>query len=489
MLSRLQYLLRHHNWLPHGSKLLIAVSGGTDSVALLHVLYTLQREYAWGLVVAYIQHGLRGAESEAEEQYVNSLARDWKIPYVREHLHLNSRPGGTRPAGARQARYDALYRLARTLGTDRIVLAHHADDQVETMLLHLLRGTGVAGLAGMRSVGQWRDATLVRPLLTISRSVIETYIQQVGLRPCFDSSNARRDQARNRLRHDLLPQFPAYNPRYRDAFLRLAAMVQAEEEMWEGMVEAVSRWVLRECTHVRWSLDQQGFVCLPVALQRRLVRYVLGGFLSVTSELSWRLVEPIRRIAVGRSPSRRIDLPCDAWFERSYTTLRFVRGCSIVPPHRNDSQNPIEVVAREVILPVPGEVDEVGWAGTIEARTMAREEAIHFPVPPSDVEVAVFDKDRLPDVLRVRTRRPGDRVQCVGMQGTKKLKKILMEARVPSRMRDHLPLVVAGGRILWVPGIRYARCAGVHVGTRWCLLLLYRPRSLGGGSNWYEGED
>jgi tRNA(Ile)-lysidine synthase len=465
-LERLQQTITEHSLIQKGEQLLVGVSGGPDSIALLHGLHQLQEIGQWSLFVIHVNHGLRGEESDQDALYVREFCQQRKIPcYIRkvDVAAIVAQQGGNKQAIARQKRYEQFLLLAEQLHIHKIMLAHHADDQAETILLHLLRGTGVSGLAGMRLKRRWKERWLIRPLLGMTREEIELYCREQQLNPRHDTSNNLPIYTRNRIRHELLPQLETFNPKIRASLCQLAEIVQNEEEVWEQHVESALKDCLLSESAERYTIDADRFCRLSVALQRRLVKLILNYLVkNGTSEITSETVEQVRRVMHHPHPSVQIDLPHGLRLYRQYEQGIFTY----------QKANLSAGAFIPTLLHIPGITHLPSTAGQIEAvLTTQRWTEMNRPC----TDWIVFDADALDFPLQVRPRRPGDRMRCFGMNGSKTIKRLLMEGKIPVRERAAYPLVTdLREQIIWVPGIRRSSIAPVTEVTRRYLYLLWR---------------
>jgi tRNA(Ile)-lysidine synthetase-like protein len=298
-----------------GETVLVALSGGPDSVALLALLVSLAPQLGLLLEVAHVDHRLR-PDSSGDAEFAARLAAVRGLPF---HLEATvPAKGQSGPeAAAREARYAALAAIARRAGLATVAVGHTADDQAETVLMNLLRGSGAAGLAGMRPVAAWPgpaggpdpDLRLVRPLLALRREDLRAYLEAEGLDWREDASNSDRRFLRNRVRHDLLPALEALNPRVVAALGRYAAGAAEDEEVLGLLVEAAWTAVVREAPR-GLTLLRGPFAEQPPAVQRRLLRRAADCLAGRRRELGWEAVERLRRLALDHRPDR-LDLPGD----------------------------------------------------------------------------------------------------------------------------------------------------------------------------------
>jgi tRNA(Ile)-lysidine synthase len=456
MLASVRKQIEQEKLLLPGETILAGVSGGTDSTALLHILWSLnqQYQYGWKLHALHLNHGFRGQEACEDAEYVQSLCADWGVEchlFERDvSLYMKETGLGAQEA-SREIRY-ALYReVAERIGASKVALAHHGDDQVETVLFRMLRGTGIGGLAGIPQ-RRWlveNRVEVVRPLLSIFRQDLEAYCREAGLTPREDSSNATRKYLRNRLRLDVMPLFESINQRYREHILHLAHTAHIDENYLQNASKTALRLVILQQEMNRISIAGNKFQSCDLALQRRMIPLILS-YLSRGTEWSSQHVEAVLRIIHGEHPSATVHLPDGIVVQRVYERILFSRG------QRETKTAPF---CYDLVVPGATRVWESGV--TIHTAILS--------APPDVTQLsayeAVFDADRLTGKLHVRNRNPGDRVTLFGSHRRKKVKELLIDAKIPKMDRDRLPIVVDGDEIIWVPGVRRAAHAAVNEHT------------------------
>lgn len=454
MLEQMRQTIEQQRLLPKGSLVTVGVSGGPDSIALLHALNRLRSEYHWQLSAVHVNHGLRGEESDADARYVSERCEAWGIPCRVERVDVKgelAKGGANRQAVARKLRYEAFRRAVASFGADRLALAHQADDQVETVLMRLLRGTGPSGLTGIPLAREWEGIHLVRPLLEVRRSEVEAYCAEHGLRPRQDPSNRDPRYMRNRIRLELVPQLETYNPRFQKAILQLSRIAAEEERYWEELAKQESDKVVEAREEGKVALHIPSLLEADVALQRRVIKLILNCLAQRNEqEVTLDSVEKVRKLAGGSNPSALVPLPGELWAEREYSRLWIMTSPPTVPSE--------ETAFNPVVLSVPGEHSFP--EGTIQSWIGDR--AAFQPSPSR----ALFDLDRLQTPLIARPRAPGDRIRPLGLGGSKKVKDVLIDAKISRRRREGLPLVVAGEEVIWIPGVTRSDQAMVTGQTR-----------------------
>lgn len=445
VLDKVRRAMDRHGMTSPGDRVLVAVSGGPDSLALLVVLHTLAAERQISLHVYTLDHGLRGDESAADAAFVTRIAADLGLPCTAERVDVAAegfQRGLSLQAAARAVRYERLAATAAAVGAQRIATGHNQEDQAETVLLRLLRGAGIRGLAGIPAV---RDGTYIRPLLGISRVEIEAFLGERGLRPRRDPSNDKPVYLRNRIRLGLLPQLQRdYNPRLVETLAAMAERLRLDADYLDSA--AAERWSALTATGPdgELTLDAAALLRQPPAIISRLVQRAAEPCLAGSGrELSSAAMAAIVALA-GRGGNGEIDLGAGRVAYMSYGRLGFrprrTRGVPMDP----------------VPLSVPGEVSPPALGVRIVATSSAPGEGPP-PVEADELGRAAFRADALPGALTVRTRRPGDRLAPVGMTGTQKVQDVLVNCKVPRHQRDLVPVLVAGEDILWVMGYRLDR--------------------------------
>lgn len=439
--ARISAVIRAKQLFRPGDRLIVGLSGGADSTALLDLLATLP-SFPLRLVAAHLNHCLRGPDSDADEQFCRELAARYDIPFESRRVDVRAMAAADsrnlEDAG-RRSRIAFFDELAGTWQAAAVVLAHHADDQAETLLMRLLRGSGMTGLAGM----PWRNGRgYVRPLLGITRSEIEAYLAERRLGWHEDASNQDRTLLRNSIRHELLPILERYNPAVRKALATTAGILSEEDGLLEARTRQVAEQSCRFMDGVA-SCDIPLLKSHPPALQRRLIRLMLLRLAGNLEHVTRRHLEDILRMTTAARPNLRVDLPRGLVAAREYDTL-------VIAARDEPAQTEMELT-----IPGPGSYRLPGGA-------LLRIEFSGLPLNPAgEATTACFDADRMPFPWHVRTFRPGDRIQPLGMTGRKKVKDIFIDAKVPLARRALTPLVFCGDELIWVVGLRISHLARV----------------------------
>jgi len=469
LLTHLVRTVRQQQLFVPGQHLLVAVSGGPDSVALLSLLHRLALSWRLTLTVVHCNYGLRGAESEGDESFVSDFCRDRQLSLVIHRPKLvKRRQHSSLQAMARAARYDFMKQLAQQVGADRIAVGHTANDQAETVLIWLLRGAGMAGLAGMPYA---REDRIIRPLLAATREEVTAYLEREGLTYRRDSSNEKPLYHRNRIRKELLPVITRLAPAAVRVLQRQADLLREDEQYLEQVTNELARTLVSHDSRGVLRVDRQSFIELPVALQRRLIRAILQTCDGEGRASSLRVVESVRRVFLKGRSGVRLSL--------KQTRVILDQGSVRFSPGAGGDHGDETGLGRGETLPLPVP-STVYWAGTnqqIQVQLMTRRAAEEMGRAPSQGLVS-FDADRFSEPLSVRAWQAGDRFSPYGMKGkNKKLQDFFTDRKVARHEREKVPLLVAPEGILWVVGMRQDERFVVRGGTTRCLVASVSNRT------------
>lgn len=492
LLEQVIQTCRQYALIESGDTLIIGVSGGVDSLVLLHVLRSLATERNLTLHVATLDHGLRGADGTSDALTVEKIAREWglscsvgtlNVAAIAHDYHLNIEEA------ARQARYTFLWQIAIENDAETIIVAHNNDDQAETMLMHLIRGSGLDGLQGIQYISplseyhlleDWdeiisaqrqnhdntalspidisdlepSDFNIVRPLLDVPRTLIEDYAAVHQLTPCQDQSNADTKRLRNAIRHEVIPLLKTYNPNIKASLTRLATTIQADVDILDTKVDSVASWLLNwmdtepDSTDPNAEageavfLDRSAFADQTVGIQRRILRKIVNEIAGGLRELSFDHVEQARQMILSGKTGAQYDLPADLMLVIGYDEATIGYGGEpVYPPHLPS----LEALQKVLIDP-----EGTGFTtGNMQLMTywvvQGRSTDYHPPSPlectlsiPNDAKIAL------------RTWESGDRFRPFGMDGkSQKLSDTFINIKVPAYYRSRVPLLTINDEIAW----------------------------------------
>jgi tRNA(Ile)-lysidine synthase len=458
-----------HRLVSAGDCVLVAVSGGPDSVALLHLLYDLREELDLRLEVAHLQHGIRGAEAQEDARFVAGLAERLGLRFHLKEVDLPrikfAAGKGNVEALARTERYRFFTEVARERKLDKIATAHTQDDQAETVLMWFLRGSGLKGLGGMPrnfdldgADGSSRRLVVIRPLLEVSRAEIEEYLNEKRLKFRIDGSNQDPSFLRNWIRLKLIPQLKEKMDRHLPARLAQQAELIGEEERF------LNEFARAELDRIQTpeGIDRGALLKYNKALQRRILRVWIEATRGHLRGLDFQHVKALLELIMDGPPQRRLSIPGGWELVREYDALRLEKQSRGI-------RQPCSCYSYNLRV---GEDTHIN-----EARLLIQSRKVSAPLPslPENFMEAVFDMASLAADLTLRNFRHGDRLQPLGMAGHRKVKEVFIEKKVPLSVRASLPLLVLGDEVIWIPGYGRSEAGKVTSVTKAILHLKAVP--------------
>lgn len=490
LLQKIRDTLREHALIAQGDTVVVGVSGGADSLSLLHALKTLAPEWELKLHVAHLNHQLRGDDADADEQFVLWLAREWGLPVASARWDVSGYAQENQMSieeAARTLRYRFLLSVAKQVKANAVAVAHNADDQVETILLHFLRGAGLAGLRGMAYASKLLTAedrtqrtedrakttedrtqttedrtqnaqaavpvTLIRPLLDVPRDEIEIYCVENGLQPRIDETNFDTTILRNRLRHNVIPYLETINPNLRDV-LRHSALSLADDFAY---IQQNVLGIFDRMSHPADDalvFDKKWFRALPVNLQRGVLREAVTRLRRLRN-IGYQHIENARRVAAEKEAGAEATLPQGLLLVVGYDDFT-------IGEHLPLPDAPLLLHGQEIVLTVGDErwIEDSDWG--VRVRTEDRPQSTdHKGQTTEDGPAAAgarrvrLDAQKIQGQLVLRTRRAGERFTPRGMGGKhKSLHEFMIDEKIPRHLREYIPLLVDDEKILWVVGYR-----------------------------------
>ena len=429
--------------LEKGDRLIVGVSAGMDSMVLLHLLNAYRQEFKLSLIVAHVNHGLRPKESEKEAELVQKESERLGLPFEYGQFDVKGfqRIGGlSLQDAARRIRFHFFKDLLLKYHAQKIALGHHADDQVETVLLRLIRGSGLKGLKGMLPI---REGRVIRPLLEVWKEEVECFAREMGIPHLLDSSNTKENYLRNRLRLTLIPLIEKeYQPKFKKIILKTSTILREENDYLEKEAKEVFQKIVHEGKGAL-SFKFSEYQSLHKAIQWRVVQKILEKIYSgeiFMEEEEWFDVTSIYKRLDQPAPSFLLELPHGLCFEKRYDMVSLGKG-------RVEPISPFEI---ELIVPGRTFIQEIKREVVIE-ETIRNDNIKKFYRLP---DMALLDYQSLQFPLRIRNFRPGDRFQPLGVKGTQKLKKFFIDHKIPKFERPRIPLLISGEMVTWVIGYR-----------------------------------
>ncbi len=426
-----------YDMLQPGERVVAAVSGGADSMALLHSLWEMRRDFRLHLVVAHLDHGLR-PEAAQEKSFVRKAAAELGVPFISRRADVRQKQHELRltlQEAAREARYAFLQEAAKAHQATKIALGHTADDQAESIIMRLLRGSGTRGLSGIPPV---RGGIFIRPLIEVWREEVESFLQERKVAYLSDPSNRSLHFLRNRVRHELLPILQQYNPRFRQTLVQMADLFRAEEKFWQKIMEEKFPALVRSRKKDSITLDIPSLAAQPLPLRLRYFRHAIENLSGNLRRVGLPHILLIESVLQNPEPNKSLQLPQGLCVAKAYQALTLAKSRE-------------EAIPFEHVVLGPGyvEIPEIGRGMSFEVE--ARKPTVRFE---NSSGVALLDYDTVDFPLIIRSPRPGDRFQPLGMEGEKKVKDLFIDCKIPAAQRRRIPLLFKEDRLLWVAGVR-----------------------------------
>lgn len=456
--TKVEAFLERHSFTLNNKRIVVGVSGGPDSLALLYYLLGKKQTNNLFIVVAHIDHMFRGEESFSDAMFVKDFCSICNIPFEMVQVDvqdLMARTGKSAEIAAREVRYDFFSKIMEQYQCTHLALAHHGDDQVETVLMRLTRGSTGKARAGIPFQRPFQSGFIFRPFLSVTKEEITHYCEQKHLIPRIDSSNEENIYTRNRFRHKILPFLKEENPHVHEHFQRFSEELQSDEEyLQELAVQRMNKvMTLRKTDHI--TIDVNQFREMPKPLQRRGIQLILNYLYKQRPEsLSATHIDQIIALLNESYPSGKLDLPARLKVIRSYLSCHFQFDLISSQPYRFDLSD-----QGTLYLPGGGEVTFT---------------YVHDPTPQRTEYTALFHEHLVHMPLIVRTRIAGDRMSLKGIKGSKKLKDIFIDRKIPVQQRDTWPVIMdQEGRIIWLPGLKKSAIEGIGHATGRFIQLTY----------------
>lgn len=449
--------MRRYRMLIPGDTVLVGVSGGPDSVALLHVLAAIADQWSIRLIASYLNHNLR-CEAKEEADFVAALCAKLSIPCElgsENVVQYRSLRRISMQGAAREVRYRFYDKVAARYAAQKIALGHHLEDNVESVVIHFLRGTGSLGLSGIPPI---RNGRFIRPLIDRTRHEILSFLDQNRIAYLTDASNSNFKYLRNRIRHDLIPALKEkYNPNIVRQLHHLSVILREEENFWEMTVNTSFRDLTVKKGGDFIALDLEGLRQLHPAVCRRIIRHGLAAIKGDLNSIGFKHIEAVQDLISGLSPSRSFDLPGQICVMREPKALLFYsHRPDDIGAYRytmDDTQDEVYIQEVDAVLKLSVcQPYEASVAATGPCCVFADLATIRFP-------------------LIVRNFSPGDRFRPLGMSGTQKIKDFFINEKVPIRVRRLCPIVLSEETIIWVGGYRLSELAKVTSQTKKALKL------------------
>lgn len=456
-----------YGMLNKGDSVLTAISGGPDSVALLHVLKELASTFLLRLGIAHLNHGIRGKDSDQDAEFTASLAQQLSIPFYTEKVDVPQYKSDHKLSleqAARRVRYDFFSRMSITHKFNKIAIGHHADDNAEMILMALFRGSGPLGLSGIPPVRDIRDNTIIRPLIRLTKSEIEEYVSVNKLSYVIDASNRDTKYFRNKIRHELIPVIRhQYNPKITGSLNRLADIVRMEEDWTEQLTAPLFQPLLSEKANQSIALYIPQIMDLHIAAKRRLIRFILRKIKKDLKRITFDHIDAVIRLMEDGPVRGRLDLPDRILVRRNHDDLLFSKENKRLRSIKTFlTEDDIRDYIYYINLQKPVHVKEINAIVSFMEKDVEQTQ----DVCSAGQKVAFFDIKKIQGPLMIRNFRSDDRFIPLGMTGRQTVKKFLANHKVPRQERCGWPVLTDKDKILWVMGHRIDDAVKVTSSTR-----------------------
>lgn len=459
MLDDVRKTIKRYNLIDRGDKIVVAISGGPDSVCLLHVLHSLMNEFKLELFAAHLNHNFRGIDAQMDAQYVAkfceelniiSFVKSMDVPkYAKEH-GLSSEEAG------RVLRYEFFDEVVERVGANKIAVAHNQNDQAETVLMRLLRGTGIQGLTAIHH-GRGR---IIRPLLNVSRKEIEDYCLIHNLSPRTDETNLEPIYHRNKIRLELIPYIQGhYNPNIIESLAKTAEILKKDNDFMEEAAWEAYRQVKIDSREGCLELSIQGINKLHHALQSRVFRLTTEELVGKKEALEYKHINNIIELLQKNETGKKILLPMGIIVKTSYNKIIFT----------TEDKGDEGAFYYELLQEGSRAIDEI--KGEVTTKVLMRSD---IKAISRDKYIKYFDYHKVTRQLNVRSRREGERFWPLGLVGSKKLKDFFIDYKIDREKRNEIPLICDGDEIMWVVGYRISENYKVTNETTKILAIEYK---------------
>lgn len=456
-LDRVKNTIIKYDLIRKGDKILVGVSGGPDSIALLYILKELKSEYNLSISAVCVDHMFRGEESEKEAEFVKRLADEWEIEsyiFKRNVPEIIKNTGLSPEDAGHRVRHQIYNELKEKFKFTKLALGHHAGDRAETILLHLVQGTGLKGLCSMPPKFDWT----IRPLSEVTKEEILDFCQLKNLKYYLDPTNKETVYLRNKIRLNLLPYMEKeLNPNIVSTLLRLEDVVSVDNDFLEKCtIESLDKVILVKDKD-KFIIDLMKFNDLHLGIKRRIVRKIYRELKSESQGLSFIHVENVIKVAEKEAGAKKINLPQNIVVKKNYTSLLFINDIEPIETEKKKNQDILWNLPGKIVIPGENIILEA-WYDEKLRKT-------------KDYYQVTIDGDKVSSPLTIRKRKAGDKIRLLGMEGTKKLKKFFIDRKIELEERDKVPIICDGEEIIWIPGLALSEKAKVTNETKKYLTL------------------
>lgn len=448
--------IKEHNLIEKGDNILIGVSGGADSIALLYVLLEVREEIDFNIFIAHVNHGVRGEEALEDERYVENTARKLGLPYYSKKVNMDEyakeKKMSSEEAG-RELRYGFFREILSKIGGGKIAVAHNKNDQAETLLLRLFRGTGIEGLKGM----DYKNDDIIRPILGIEREAIERYLLDRNIEFKVDRTNLEPIYNRNRIRLEVIPYIEEhYNPNIIDTLWRTSRLMAIDNEFFEEYSNDLYHKMVRKKDKYSIVLDGKAFKKEHRSIQTRIIRNCILELNGSLQGITMRHVEDVMTLFLERGTGKSISLIDNLVAKTSYDDFII---------EKSNGEKDADFLYR-IDINSSNYISELGYGFKAEIKSIDQ-----VNIDKENRYKKYFDYDKLIGDVYVRNRRDGDRFVPFGMKGSKKLKDYFIDEKIPKDERDRIPIITDDKNIIWIVGYRISDLYKITRDTKRVLII------------------
>ena len=478
-MKRIEKFIQKYHMLTCGDKVIAGVSGGADSVCLFLMLLELREKIGFDLIAVHVHHGLRGEAADQDQRFVEALCEQHRIPLEIFRVNLESiakkRKQSLEEAG-RMVRREAFESVCKKYGGNKIALAHHQNDNAETLLWNLSRGTGLDGLGGIRPV----NGKFIRPLLCMNRKEIEEYLSKRKQSYCIDETNAGTDYTRNKLRHLVLPilEEQVNSAAVRHMNETMEQIWELQEYMQEQVEAAYQECVQEHSEKACWiQIQQNSFETFPELIKKMVIRKGMEQVGGKKRDLSHKHVDVMMEL-MNKQVGRTLDLPYEMHAKRNYEGIRLEKRRTYSSGEEKKAEIMQECMSE---LNIPGEIILADRNLKVRCKILEKPKNLSIKDIPQKIYTKWFDYDIIKSSLYIRTRQAGDNIVIDEKGHQKKLKSWFVDEKIPKEVRDSQLLLAENNDILWVLGHRMSQAYQVKQSTKWILQIEVETYKSDGG--------
>lgn len=461
IINKVRETIKKNNLVNGGDKIILGVSGGPDSICMLHILNYLKDEFNIKIYAAHLNHKIRGIEAQKDAMYVAKICDIMRVPCFIRAIDVPAyckEKGVSLEEGARTLRYNMFFEIKDKIGADKIAIAQNINDQAETVIMRMMRGTGLQGLKGIQYK---REDGIIRPLLDVDRAYIEEYCEQNNLNPRIDQTNLEEIYTRNKIRLKLIPYMVEnFNPNLKESISRMTNLLKDDSDFIIQESNKSFDEICSEMSDNTISVDIDKFINTHKALKNRIIRKCINFVLGNIEGIEQKHIQDVNDLINTDKNNIRIDLPKGILVYKKSGNILFT-----------DEEIVEEKISYDYIIPKSGYIKIKESNTLVESKILSIEEYKKFS---SDKYVKFFDADKIEGTLHIRNRRNGDKIKLLGLGGSKKIKDLFIDLKIPKEERDLIPILSDEKGIIWVIGHRMSEDYKIDSNTNNILRISFK---------------